>query len=82
MKTKTKKEISFTCPHCKEKQNKICEWQNADIGYDFDLESQEFEMRPIDYAEHNSWACSDCGKTLDTSKLPREVRKAIEDYPA
>lgn len=81
MKT-SKKEISFRCPHCKERQYKICEWQDASVGYDFNFESQEFEMRPIDYAEHADWACSECGHKFDTSKLPKEVREAISDYPS
>lgn len=82
MKTKTKKEISYVCPHCKEKQYTICEWQKADVGYDFSFETQDFEMRPIDNAEHNEWACSNCGEHIDTKELPKEVREAISDYPS
>jgi len=74
-----KKELSFICPYCKEKQDGLCEWQHGDIGYDFDFGTCQFEMRDIEYTEHDCWTCPSCGEEIDLIELPKNIQKLMKD---
>ena len=67
---------SYICPHCKEKQTTVIQWQDTLIAYEFDLKSGESEKVDEIVGEHESFACPACGKDLPR-KLNEKFWKII-----
>lgn len=63
--SEVKKIKSFICPHCKEKQTTVLEWQTVSVASEFYLDTGMSEF-DVDHegGEHESWTCPGCGEDL------------------
>lgn len=60
---KNKKE--YICPACKEKQNTITSWEDCSVGWNYDLETQNYEQRDIESGDFEAFTCPSCGNELE-----------------
>lgn len=73
-KTKQQKDkYSYICPHCKERQDSIDEWQNGDILYNYDIKKQEWKDIEILNGENTVYQCPECKKDLDYELIKKYI---------
>lgn len=64
----------YICPHCKEKQTSVIEWQTVSMATEFNLKTKEFESGiNKEGGDHEAWVCPECGE-----ELPEELCEKIE----
>jgi len=66
---------TYTCPHCKEKQESINQWQTCSVGYEYDFDNRSWEMKDINDGDFEAWACPSCGVDLS---IPKKMEKIIQ----
>ena len=57
---------TYTCPHCKHKQNSVIQWQTTSVAHEFNLKTENWQY-DIDsvVGDHECFICPECGETLD-----------------
>lgn len=76
MKNEVKKfgEGWFICPSCGQKQTSVSRWEIASVGYEYDFETQNWEMKDVESGDFEDWACPECGTAL---LLPEKLLEKI-----
>ena len=66
---------NYICPHCKEKQNSITQWETISVAYEFDLKNGDsVKIGEGSNSEHEKFSCPNCGE-----KLPEKMSFKIWD---
>ena len=65
---------SYLCPFCKKKQTSVLSWENMDVAYEFDFETNNVEEKDRVGGEFITFACPSCGEDLPP-EMDSEIRK-------
>ena len=65
---------NYICPACKEKQDIIVCWETCSVGWNYDLENENYEQQDISSGDLESYACPSCGNDLP-NKLAEKILK-------
>jgi predicted RNA-binding Zn-ribbon protein involved in translation (DUF1610 family) len=76
MENKVKKfgEGWFICPSCGKKQTAVNRWETASVCYEYDFETQNWEMKDIEDGDFEDWTCPECRAIL---VLPEKLLEQI-----
>ena len=59
-----KTKFSYICPYCKGVQDTIREWDDASIGYDYNIATQEYKEYKTIFRSNKEYTCPDCKRNI------------------
>lgn len=80
---KPKQLTTFICPHCKEEQTSITQWQSVWTAFDYDFKTDQYEKVDEGNVDDNGYfACPNCGETIEEdSDIITKLKKAYPTLP-
>jgi len=73
--SKKKLQKSYKCPYCKEKQDRVKEWQTCSVGYSICLDegryADDLDEPTIEGGDFENYACPNCNENLPNNLVKR-----------
>ena len=65
-------EKTFTCPHCKEDNDKIGNWESGNSFYKYHIETEDYDKYDYDSLGESGFFCLDCDKDITEEELEEQ----------